>query len=316
MEDSTYISNAMGLSPTALLDSKYDIIASGSNYYSTSEDAVDIRIGGYEQCSKVELCSQLNCRSCNADNPCPAGSTCLYYDTSSSGSCFINCGGFFDSSCPCDSYCQELYGEGGVLNFCAPQSFFDSSDPCSQTSPFVANCTAPRLRQENYYLQSISVLVAVEGVEDVSTSGVSTVHISSVSCATSEDCLDGDICSVDRCIGGFCEYNYFRQCDSTDREILRLFRPQQALLFSFSNQTDSQSLFRSELFAKGQQSSAEVGTLADPAELRFSFNYFGNVIDSVQISPYGVVMIPPFIPCDGSFSSSKVITVQILETLS
>ena len=300
----------MGLLPTAQLDLNYDIISSGSNIYSTSEDSLDIRIGGYEQCENVQLCSQVNCQSCSSTNPCPAGSTCLYYDSSNSGSCFINCGGFFDTSCPCNSYCQELYGDGGVLNFCAQQSFFGSTNPCSQTNPFVVNCTAPRLRQESYYLQSASVVVAVEGVVDVSTSGVSSVYISSASCSTTGDCIDGDICSVDSCNGNFCEYTYHEQCDSTDREILRQFRPLQALLFSISNQTDSQSSFRNELLTQGQPSSAEFGTLADPTELGFSFDYFGNVVDSVQISPWGVLVVPPFIPCDGSFTSSKVSAAQ------
>ena len=267
---------------------------------------MDIRIG-YEQCNAVEVCSQVNCRSCSSSTPCPAGSTCMYYDSSNSGSCFINCGGFFDTSCPCNTYCQELYGEGGVLNFCAQESFFGSTNPCSQTTAFATNCTAPRLRQEQYNLQSVSVVVAAEGIDEILTAGESTASISSASCSTSEDCIDGDVCSVDTCSGGFCAYSYYQQCDSSDRIILRWFRPHQALIFSIFNQTDAQVSFRNELLSKGEQSSAEQGTLADPSNLGFEFNYFGNVVDSVQISPWGVLMIPPFIPCDGSFTSSLVV---------
>lgn len=302
----------MGLAPTSLLGSNADVLFYGSNTYSATENDVDIRIG-YEQCSDAQLCSQVTCRTCSSSDPCPVGSTCLYYDSSSVGGCFINCGGAFDTSCPCDSYCQELYGAGGDLNFCAVTSLFESNSLCSYATPFAVNCSSPRLRQEQYEALSLSAVVSVQNAIEVSTAGKCQVYVSSAFCLTTEDCIDGDICSLDECVNSFCQYSYDTQCQSSSREISQQFWPQRAVLFSIFNTSASQLSFLNDLSSRGRQAAAESGDLSPPpTTLEFPFDYFGNIVQSVQISPLGLLIIPPFLPCTGTFTSPKVMCSQSL----
>ena len=292
------------------------------NYIGNSRDNFQISVFG-ENCANVDSCNKI-CKPCSEELLCPLDSVCLY-SSRTSRTCFMFCAGIHDTSCPCDSACARVDVSFDTISgpdyksvhLCTPKSFSagGSSSVCHDFNvalqcelPYTTTSTVNKLQDAKFPL-NITVTSLVSG-KISGTKHINGILFHQKQCATNNDCYDGNICTREICNKtlGTCEYMEIDGCQSMSTSVRDEQAPFTYMLRRISNNQDLHTIFEKSVITKGTKSpiSGYDDFPLDSIKLHFSFNYFGNVITHMSLSPNGILQLPPVAHCNGNFASVEV----------
>ena len=298
---------------------EYTSIASPLQGLETSAALLQMNLG-HQRCRYVEVCSKV-CSPCAFSSDCPSDSLCIGDGYSSH--CFAHCGGARDASCPCGQKCHSVSVNAGpfetsILHLCAPWPFEESSNladgACKGYTPHESNlqcstnflfATANRTNSSEYTLP-LSLYVKNGNCSHAGTQLTAYVPFS---CDRNDQCEDGDLCTLNWCAEGKCmQVQIDPACQSMIPAVKDSLTPNSYFVIVQGEQLSAQEKFLRLVKSFGSPSPAsksyDVPHLLE--DLGFDFVYFGNAVKKVAISPYGLLLLPPFLPCTNSLGSIEV----------
>ena len=275
---------------------------------------------GSKPCHFAELCSRV-CSPCALNSDCPSDSLCVGDGYSSH--CFAHCGGEGDESCPCNQSCLTVAINAGlethILHLCAPHPFKDSfslsQGACKgySSNTSVIECSTNAFfsspNRSNISKYSVSLYI---GGNNSSHIGVDYIATPSFTCQENRQCDDGDVCTLNWCEDGRCwQRRLDSECVSTILDVQENVHPKDYFVILQRNQHASQDRFLDSMHRLGTTSIASKSFDApELVDLGFKFLYFGNLVDRLAISPNGLLLVPPFLPCLNPIGSMEVILVE------
>jgi hypothetical protein len=132
-------------------------------------------------------------------------------------------------------------------------------------------------------------------------------------CVQDSDCHDGDVCTLQACVEGSCDVTRVDDdCGSTLQTLLENLSPHAYLSIVQKDRRESQFDFEDLLLSLGTISPASDRYLSPVAvtDMGFSFLFYGNLVNEVNIYPNGVIGLPPFLPCYNVIGSIEVRTTH------
>lgn len=292
----------------------------GTNFLADS-DTTSISIGT-ESCDFLSICNSHQCRKC-PNNLCPVDSVCLL--DGNGASCYMYCGGSSDAACPCGSFCDVVeVGYAGYrrvsLSLCTYQYFSAyGGSTCASFGNYgetTIKCQSPRASQATAIKATSGVSLSIAtGAQHLPASKQQNLPPSAW-CQSKSDCFDGNICTADTCVNGFCRYVSVPGCDSIPQSTRERTAPYVYNMYSQISKALQQSNFESQMQNLGSvhvinsDSNFIISTLVLP----FKFSYFGTVVKSLSVMASGVINLPP-VPardCLGNARTSSVSYVFLL----
>lgn len=261
-----------------------------------------------ESCGSVETC---NCMACNVRSTtaqCPPNYVCL--QSGAFQYCVVLCTNYDDLSCPCDQTCLPLAGSGtGTISICRPPDMDAYTRSCRVHTGNL-QCNAARAYQTQYVAASsasssyaVSLVTEDWSAQATVTPASTKESLSAGFCTDDIDCADGSIATLDTCDKAtkLCVYTAVSGVSS----VLPSIAGRQSPYMYHNFYSDSPAL------AQRQTTSAayllQEGTLSSTSavddypmqvlSLSFPMVYFGNLVNTVYISPNGALALPPLRPC-------------------
>lgn len=266
-------------------------------------DNVKLSVGN-KSCDNLEVCNV--CQDCN-ERHCSHGSVCVM-DKKGGNYCFIPCAGLTDNSCPCDTYCDNVRvhtisaDSSSLLSLCTPRRFV-LDDVCKDYSTEKIQCNPNKGALTTTSPNTYEIRLEVNS----NTTIFSSLLSSSLSdCDTDIECHDGNICTVDKCQQGQCVQTYIVNENDCKKYTITNNKGRDVFFGYNSYINDNTDVhFSNYMVTHGKRlSTSWVDDFpTDRIKIPFSFQYFGNSINSININPNGVISLPPFIECHNVISS-------------
>jgi len=173
-------------------------------YLGSVENKIVATLAG-ENCDNPEICSKI-CSSCSDTLPCPLDSECL--NVGQGPRCFMFCAGPTDTSCPCDTFCDQVqinsYSGSVSVHLCTPVSFqLSNGNVCANylnSGNERVQCSIPRASQISALPYTTNFSFAVEEKYSVGNKQALILKW----CRADSQCHDGNICTVDTCVNARC----------------------------------------------------------------------------------------------------------------
>eukprot|EP01040_Poterioochromonas_malhamensis_P006655 gene6655-7170_t len=283
----------------------------------------NVQLCNCKQCSDVG-----DCPTGSACYPVSAQS-----NSANSGSkyCFPVCTGINDRSCPCNQACSSQYDSAGVLtSLCLPTDMSKYLTTCiNNRIPDTLTCSAiPSLLSATQY-NVYNTEISTSTLGDYYRLSGSTIN--TYTCSLDSQCYDGNICTKDACVSGNCVYTRVSGCSSTQQTVREQYTPYNYYSL-YMNATSSQTLFKSQMMQFGSLViiTSSTSTNVQPShhntnssnsggddddstslasiqhydndnttasgsvdQMSWNFLFFGNLINTFQITNYGAIALPP-----------------------
>jgi hypothetical protein len=291
-------------------------------HFGRDDGLAEVNVGS-QRCGDLELCTGI-CESCQ-HNPCPTDSVCL--NAGNRPSCFMYCSGKADKTCPCNTFCDgvTVFAESTkrlvTINLCTPFSFssFDHTmcDQYDHSDRMVCHA-ASVMPIENHTAPDGHVnLEAAVTIGNRAGSMIESVSVESVTwCKKDMDCFDGNLCTEDLCeshsVGTHnvsqCVNRPIGDCDTSLPAVQARNRPFTYHTYIQKNTGPSQLQFEKKVLELGTRSfvSQKDDYPLETIVMPFDFQYFGNLIRYLNLSPNGVLMLDPLKYCSSVINSVQV----------
>ena len=295
----------------------------GHNFQADYADysAISLSIGS-EVCGDVEVCNGHQCQSC-MDNPCSLDSVCLVNNSGGIARCYMYCGGPTDASCPCGSFCDTVTVSSRTatsstslsLSLCTYQSFHSYSDgTCPVENKDSIICKIPRALQKQATRSSSGISLSVYGGAEHVPALISYNLPPAPWCKSNSDCFDGNVCTADTCVSGYCTYSTVIGCSSMLQTVRERVAPYTYSIFSQKFKAFYHTIFEYQMvfFGKMVALSTESSFVIHNIKLPFSFPYFGAYVSSLSVLANGAVSLTPLPVCSGTVTLDAVRSSSLL----